>query len=87
MAGQAVYTSNYWDGAFLAPAGLLSKEIHTQMTPEKQWEATLKLLEFLDNTKEGDIGFLAGTKTPAPGSQVRIRSGSSLDWHRFSVTL
>ena len=60
------FTPAYWDGTLPAPTGVFSKEIHATEPPEAQRNGAICLKKFLEGAAEGDSGYLAGTRTPAP---------------------
>ena len=49
-----------------APTDLFSLEIHAKESPAAQPDATICLQTFLKGAAVEDLGFLAGTRTPAP---------------------
>ena len=60
------YTPSYWDGSLPAPTGMFSKEIHASEPPAAQRDAAIRLQTFLKGAGDGDLGYLADTRTPAP---------------------
>ena len=60
------YTPGYWDGSMPAPAGIFSMDIHAGDPPAAQRDAAIRLQTFLKGAAVEDLGYLAGTRTPAP---------------------
>ena len=60
------YTPVYWDGSLPAPTGIFSRDIHAREPPAAQRDTTIRLQTFLKGAAVEDLGFLAGTRTPAP---------------------
>ena len=60
------YTPGYWDGSLPAPTGIFSKEIQAREPPAAQRDAAIRLQTFLKGAATEDLGYLAGTRTPAP---------------------
>ena len=60
------YTPGYWDGAMPPPTGLFSLQIHAKEPPAAQRDAAIRLQTFIKGAAVEDLGFLAGTRTPAP---------------------
>ena len=60
------YTPVYWDGSMPAPTGIFSQDIHAREPPAAQRDAAIRLQTFLKGAATEDLGYLAGTRTPAP---------------------
>ena len=60
------YTPSYWDGSMPAPTGIFSREIQAKEPPVAQRDAAIRLQTFLKGAATEDLGYLAGTRTPAP---------------------